>query len=55
MNKLLIQYRANGYNITLDDGMTEMEFVDGTVTTGIPTLKEAINICIDHEYEYEVI
>lgn len=55
MNKLLIQYRANGYNIMLNDGMTEMEFVDGTQTSGIPTLKEAINICIEHEYEYEVI
>lgn len=55
MNKLIIQYRANGYNIMMNDGITEMEFVDGTNTTDIPTLKEAINICIEHEYEYEVI
>lgn len=51
----MIQYRANGYNIMLDDGITEMEFVDGTPTTGIPTLREAIDICIEHEYKFEVL
>lgn len=52
---LLIQYRSNGYNITCSDGITEMEFVDGTKTTDIPSLKEAVDICIEHGYDYEVV
>lgn len=53
--ELLIQYRVDGYTITCSDGITEMGFVDGTKTTSIPTLKEAIDICVEHGYSYEII
>jgi hypothetical protein len=53
--KLQIHFLKNGYSIMIDDGITPMEFVDKTPTSGIPTLKEAIGICIDHGYQFEVI
>ena len=52
---LLIQYRVDGYTITCSDGITEMGFTDGTKTTEIPSLKDAINICVEHGYTYEIL
>ncbi len=52
---LYIHFLSNGYNIMMEDGITPMEFVDKTRTTGLATLKEAINICTEHGYQFEVI
>lgn len=52
--KLLIYLGANGYNIMCTDG-TPMEFTDGTVTQNIQNLKEAISICTNHYYSFEVL
>ena len=52
---LYIHFLSNGFNIMLEDGITPMEFVDKTPTIGIKTLKEAINICIEHGYQFEVV
>jgi hypothetical protein len=52
---LLIIYKKDGYNIMLDDGVTPMEFIDGASTQNIPTLRDAIDICVEHGYKFEVI
>lgn len=52
---LYIHFLSDGYHIMLDDGITPMEFVDKTRTTGLATLKEAINICVEHGYQFEVV
>lgn len=53
-SKLLIYFGANGYNIICQDG-TPMEFTDKTNTQGIKTLAEAISICTNHYYSFEVL
>lgn len=53
-NKLFIIFKGTGYSITCD-GITDMEFVDKTKTSGISDLKTAIAICVSHDYKYEVI
>jgi hypothetical protein len=48
-------FKQDGFHIMTNDGITPMEFVDKTPTAGIKTLKEAINICTEHGYQFEVV
>lgn len=45
----------DGYTIFCNDGVTVMEFVDKTKTSGIADVKTATAICNSHGYEFEVI
>lgn len=54
-NKLLIIFGGNGYSIYTEDGITPMEFVDGTHSAGYNHLGAAINACRNHGYKFEVI
>lgn len=50
--KLIICYTASGYMITDENG-DYLDFPEAT--TGIRDLKDAIKICIDHDYRFEVV
>ena len=51
-DKLIICYTSKGYMITDENG-DYMDFPEKS--TEIPTLKEAIKICVDHDYRFEVV
>jgi hypothetical protein len=55
LNKLLIILKEDGYTIFCEDGITPMQFVDKTKTTGISDLDTAIAICLSHDYKYDSI
>ena len=52
--KLLIMYCNGGYMITMENG-DQMEFLDNDPTSGIKTLREAIDICVKNEYPFEIV
>lgn len=53
-NKILIIYTSDGYDLILEDG-TPMEFTDNTQTSGFSDMKEAVKVCVDHEYQFEIV
>ena len=54
-HKLLIIFGRNGYSIYTEDGVTLMEFTDGTHTSGYKHLGAAINVCRSHGYKFEIV
>lgn len=53
---LKIIYMSDGtYSIFTEDGINPMEFIDKTESTGYKTLKDAIKVCVDHDYKFEII